>query len=165
VQISRRHAGLGILLLGLGAAGCSAPAPQAAAPPAPQPAPPPPPPPPVSEDETVGDDANGTTVHLHPGQKLIVRLTENRAAGYNWRLASGPGAHLSKPERTFEPESAAPPVPAPPSHVPGAPNGTAVFVFTAERPGVASVQFVQYSPWHRHSTRRTFRLRVVVGHG
>ena len=111
----------------------------------------------------VGDDANGTTVQLHPGQKLIVRLGENRAAGYNWRLEHGGGGHLSRPERSFEPESGGPPIASPPAHIPGAANGAAVFVFTAERPGRTSVQFVLSSPWHRGMRRRTFNLRVVVG--
>jgi predicted secreted protein len=109
----------------------------------------------------IGSHANGTTVHLHPGQKLVVRLAEQRTAGYNWRQVTGSGAHLSRPSRSFEPEPGA--APRPGAHAPNAVDGIAIFVFTAEHPGATRVQLDLYSPWHRHSTRHSFAVRVVVG--
>lgn len=154
---TRRSVCLGVLLLGLAAAGRTASAQQAAAaqPVAPQVSPS------VSE-VTVGTDANGTTVNLHPGQMLILRLAVCRGCGFHWRVLAAGNGQLGKPSTTLE-SSAPPAAPGQPPMLGGI--GTAVFTFTAERSGSTDLRLALYPPGRGAGATQTFRLHVAVSAG
>ncbi len=149
---TRRGVWLGVLLLGLVAAYRSAPAQQAA----PQVSPS------VNSEVTVGNDANGTAVNLHPGQMLILRLAVCRGCGYEWRVLSTGNGQLGKPVTTLE-SNVPPPAPGQPPMLGG--NSTAVFTFTAGRPGATDLRLALYPPGRGAAAGQIFRLHVVVSAG
>jgi predicted secreted protein len=109
---------------------------------------------------TFGDEANGTGLTLHPGQKLILRLPgESPSTGYGWRILGGLGPHVKLIDRTAV-SDLPPPPPGQPAMAGG--GGTAVYRFVAERPGPALLRLGLFPPGHGRPVARVFRLRVTV---
>jgi predicted secreted protein len=110
----------------------------------------------------VEDAAAGTVVHLHPEQKLIVKLSgESGSTGYRWSVVSGVGHALVQTDRSFQ-SDAPPPTPGRPPVVGG--GGTAVFTFVAKHHGHSNLKLVLLPPGRHRKPAKFFHVLVDVGH-
>lgn len=101
---------------------------------------------------TVGPAANGTTVRLHVGDRLVVRLPGNPTTGYRWSALRVP-APLRLLSSVY--------VPSQPKRL--GQGGTYVFRFAAGR-GSGTLKLVYRRPWEtKKPPLRTFTLTVRSG--
>jgi predicted secreted protein len=111
----------------------------------------------------VDESAAGTIVHLHPDQKLIVKLPgESGSTGYRWKVVSGVGRALVQTDRSFQ-SDAPPPAPGKPVMVGG--GGTAVFTFVAKHRGHSDLKLALLPPGRHRKPAKFFHVIVDIGHG
>ena len=110
----------------------------------------------------VEEAAARTVVHLHPDQKLIVKLAgESGSTGYRWKVVSGVGRSLLQTDRSFQ-SDAPPPAPGAPPMVGG--GGTAVFTFVAKHHGRSDLKLALLPPGRHRKPAKFFQIFVDVGH-
>ena len=98
---------------------------------------------------TIGPAANGTTIRLHPGDTLVVRLPGNPTTGYRWSASRVPVV-LRRLSSTY--------VPTLPKRL--GQGGTFVFRFAAER-GSGTLRLIYRRPWETNKAPlRTFTVTV-----
>jgi inhibitor of cysteine peptidase len=98
---------------------------------------------------TVGAAANGKSLELKPGDKLVVRLAANPTTGYDWAVAFKPKA-LQLVKRTY--------LASPPMRI--GQGGTDVFRFSV-RSGRGRLELVYRRSWEKgKEPLRTFLLRI-----
>jgi inhibitor of cysteine peptidase len=105
----------------------------------------------VSDALTVDLAANGTSIGLHSGQTLIIRLPENPSTGYGWRPVAGIGAHLVLAGKNYTADRP----------VPGAP-GIETFTLTAGKPGFDALRFALFPPGRHRPPAKFFHLKVTI---
>jgi predicted secreted protein len=99
----------------------------------------------------LGADANGSTVAAHPGDELVVRLSENASSGYQWQLDPLP-PWLGLAVDAVEP---------PASMLPGA-GGVRILRITVDGPGDATVTLSQRRPWEPATIPALGQFAVTV---
>jgi len=99
---------------------------------------------------TVYAHANGKTINLKPGDKLVVRLAGNETTGYRWGIKSRPAA-LKLVSAKY--------VPSPPGRV--GEGGVKTFRFVA-RSGSGDLKLVYKRSWEKKKPLKTFTLHIVV---
>ncbi len=105
---------------------------------------------------TLDNGADGTEIHIHPGQKLVLRLSgESGSTGYRWKLISGPSHHLVQIARTYESN-------VKPPNVGG--GGTAVYTFALHHPGKADLKLGLFPPGRGRPADHFFTLHVDIDH-
>jgi predicted secreted protein len=110
----------------------------------------------------IDDSAAGTVVHLHPEQKLIVKLPgESGSTGYRWKTVSGLGRSLMQTDHSFK-SDAPPPAPGQPPMVGG--GGTAVFTFVAKYHGRTNLKLALLPPGRHRKPATLFHIYIEVGH-
>jgi len=110
----------------------------------------------------VEEAAAGTVVHLHPEQKLIVKLSgESGSTGYRWSVVSGVGRALVQTDRSFQ-SDAPPPAPGQPPMVGG--GGIAVFTFVAKHHGRTSLKLALLPPGRHRKPAKFFQLAIDISH-
>jgi inhibitor of cysteine peptidase len=99
----------------------------------------------------IDEGADGRTIKLSVGERLVVRLTENRTTGFSWEFESNgaPVCELaqstdSSGERVGE-------------------GGVHSWQFLAKRPGDATIKLQYHRPWEEKTPpERTFTLHLSV---
>jgi predicted secreted protein len=100
----------------------------------------------------VDESANGQSVELGVGETLVIRLPENRTAGFRWQIEDG-GQSVGSLEADAHEAAAGPP----------GRGGTRVLSFRAERPGEGEIKLAYRRPWEANAPpARTFTMRVRV---
>lgn len=109
--------------------------------------------PPSSEVE-IDESADGTTVNLRAGQRLIVTLKSNPTTGYDWQVAEVDEDIAQPTKQEFLPASD-------PERL-GAPGQT-VHQFEAVGAGTTDLRLVYVRPWEEGvEPEDTFQVRVTV---
>jgi predicted secreted protein len=98
-------------------------------------------------------------VHLHPEQKLILKLPENSSTGYRWTVIAGLGHGLMRTDRSYQSDAPPPPPGAP--VIVGAP-GTAVFTFLAKHHGRTELKLALLPPGRHRKPAKFFQLHIDI---
>ncbi|MDO9711336.1 protease inhibitor I42 family protein [Paracraurococcus lichenis] len=101
---------------------------------------------------SLDERANGDTVTITPGARLVLALPENPTTGYRWRLLAAGAPVLQLLDQGF--------TPGPPR--PGA-GGTHHWAWQAAQPGEAALRLDHARSWGEEPPVRQFTLTVRVG--
>ena len=100
---------------------------------------------------TLDEDANGTSLSLHVGERVVLRLREAPTSGFRWAVeaAGEPACELRRGDYT------------PPQAAGG--EGMCEFTLAASKPGNARVSLALQRGWQKNAApARRFELTVTV---
>ena len=101
----------------------------------------------------VTKDDNGTTVELHVGDEVVLRLPENATAGYRWAVEAADANLVDLKEGEYLPASGA-----------TGSGGMAQWTVRAQTTGAAQIKLKRWRRWEGETSVRDrfeFTLRIV----
>ena len=99
---------------------------------------------------------NGTTVDVHGGDRVVIRLPENPTTGYRWAAETVDDRIVSPVSSEF----------APPAGSGVGAGGAASFAFEARAPGEGSIRLKRWRDWEGESSvRERYTIKLVVHPG
>ncbi len=104
----------------------------------------------------VGEENNGSTIHVLPGETIRVRLRSNPSTGFSWAL--GPieeGMFETSGESEFEAD--------PHREGEAGYGGCEIWKFKAEQSGKTEISLFYARSWEDKEPAKTFKLQVVIG--
>ncbi|MBV9665382.1 MAG: protease inhibitor I42 family protein [Actinobacteria bacterium] len=112
---------------------------------------------PPSSGQTVklGDKDSGKTVPAHPGDAIVLTLTDCFSCGYHWNITTAPDANVVAHRSTQDTQAN-----NPPGQVGG--SGTRVFTFQAVRAGTTHVVLGYFPPAKGAAAESTYELTFTV---
>lgn len=104
----------------------------------------------------IGESANGKTIEVIVGQKLIIALKGNPTTGYSWRVKKIEGDAIAQIGKVKY---------LPREHVPGTVGAGGIYIFTfqAQKAGVSKLLLVYERAWEKNKPpARTFTATINV---
>jgi inhibitor of cysteine peptidase len=107
-------------------------------------------------ERTLTQSDNGSTIHVRPRDRIVIRLPENPTTGYRWAPEAGDDRVVSLISSEF----------APPTGSGAGAGGAVSLAFEARAPGEGSIRLKRWREWEGDfSVRERYAIDVVVDPG
>jgi inhibitor of cysteine peptidase len=104
-------------------------------------------------ERTLTQSDNGSTIHVRPRDRIVIRLPENPTTGYRWAPEAGDDRVISLVSSEF----------APPAGGGVGAGGAVALVFEARAAGEGSIRAKRWRDWEGESSvRERFAIKVLV---